>query len=150
MTLDNFAPRSAAERTAYVSAHLITMGACNTLAIANTLAETVRALRDASVSDVDRHPAVRGMIGQLSFLAGESLGPSSEALTIIDHYGTMRQDVSEGTFHAVVTRDAEALRRDGQAFHSARLYAERDGETLYEITFADDVVMLADLRDLDI
>ena len=94
MTLDNFAPRSAAERTAYVSAHLITMGACNTLAIANTLAETVRALRDASVADVDRHPAVVGIVGQLAYLTGQSLGPPSETLTLIDHFGTMRQDAS--------------------------------------------------------
>jgi hypothetical protein len=150
MTLDTYRPKTPAERKAFRDAHYVTMGACNTLAVATTLAETVRALRGAGVADVDRHPAVVGIVGQLAYLTGQSLGPPAETLTLIDHYGTMRQDVSEGTFHAVVTRDAEALRRDGQAFHSARLYAERDGETIYEITFADDVVMLADLRDLDI
>lgn len=151
MTLDTYRPKTPAEHKAYRDAHHVTMGACNTVAIANTLAETVKALRDAGVSDVDRHPAVVGMVGQLAFLTGQSLGPPSETLAVIDHFGTMRQDVGEGTFHAVVTRDAEALRRDGQAYRNARLYAERGDETIYEITFvADGVVMLADLRDLDI
>jgi predicted amino acid dehydrogenase len=70
------------------------MGACNTLAIAITIAETIRALRDAGVADVDRHPAVVGMTGQLAYLTGQSLGPPSETLTLIDHFGTMRQDAS--------------------------------------------------------
>ena len=93
-TLDTYAPTTQAEREAYVSAHYITMGACNTLAIANTLAETVKALRDAGVETPDRHPAVVGMVGQLAYLTGQSLGPPAETLTLIDHFGTLRQDAS--------------------------------------------------------
>ena len=94
MTLDTYAPKSAAERKAYRDAHYVTLGASNSLAIAHTLAETIKALRDAGVSTPDRHPPVIGMVGQLAFLTGQSLGPPSEALAIVDHFGTMHPEAS--------------------------------------------------------
>lgn len=55
------------------------------------------------------------------------------------------------TFHAITTRDAVALKRDGQEIVDAVYVSDdpRDG-ALYEVTFADGYVMLASLRDLDL
>lgn len=52
-------------------------GACNPSGIINSLALAVRELQPAQVS---RHPAIKIIIGQLSYLAGESAGPTADAI----------------------------------------------------------------------
>jgi len=57
-----------------------------------------------------------------------------------------------GTFHAVVTRDGEALSRDGSPYFDVNQVHEsnpRPGDgVLYEVQFADGLWMLA--RDADL
>lgn len=52
-------------------------GACNTLALLRSLGEAVGELQQHEVKD---HPAVKCILGQVSFLAGESIGPTTEVL----------------------------------------------------------------------
>lgn len=55
-----------------------------------------------------------------------------------------------GVFHAVSTRDGEALARDGQAFFAANQKGV-DGQDVdvYEVQFADGFWMLATANDLE-
>lgn len=55
-----------------------------------------------------------------------------------------------GTFHARVTRDGEAHRRDGQTFVLINELPNRDGSTSIEIMFEDGIWMLAEPGDLDL
>jgi hypothetical protein len=54
-----------------------------------------------------------------------------------------------GIFHAVSSRDAEALARDGQTFYALNLLESRGAETIAEIQFGDGVRMLAASDDLE-
>ena len=53
-------------------------GACNVHGIVNSLHEALRELQPMESSS---HPAVKVIIGQLSYLLGESIGPNAEAWT---------------------------------------------------------------------
>lgn len=52
-------------------------GACNVLAIATQLGRAVDGLTQTEVRD---HPATPIALGQLSFLVGEGIGPSEQAV----------------------------------------------------------------------
>jgi hypothetical protein len=52
-------------------------GACNSYALIRALGHGVEEL---TANEVKGHPAIKVILGQLSFLVGESLGPTSEAL----------------------------------------------------------------------
>jgi hypothetical protein len=52
-------------------------GACNSVAIIRYLSDATKELQPFEVKN---HPAVKIVLGQLSFLADESIGPSSEAM----------------------------------------------------------------------
>jgi hypothetical protein len=55
-----------------------------------------------------------------------------------------------GVFHAVSTRDGEALARDGQAFYAANPKGiDSRGIDVYELQFADGFWMLATANDLE-
>lgn len=55
-----------------------------------------------------------------------------------------------GTFHAHLTRDGEALRRDGQTYILVNdLGADDRGERLVEVMFEDGIWMLATFHDLE-
>lgn len=55
----------------------------------------------------------------------------------------------KGTFHAVSTRDGEALVRDGQEFYDINPRGtDHSGSGLFEIRFGDGVWMLATAEDL--
>lgn len=51
-------------------------GACNSYALIKHLGERVAELQ---FGEVRGHPAIKIILGQLSYLAGESLGPTYEA-----------------------------------------------------------------------
>jgi hypothetical protein len=83
----NLAPHlSHAERKAYRdAANIVDPGAVNVAGIANAIAETVTALRREdrlNAAAIDRHPAVRAMVGQLAYLTGEGLGSDQTAHVI--------------------------------------------------------------------
>ncbi|MBS42151.1 MAG: hypothetical protein CMH83_03010 [Nocardioides sp.] len=60
-------------------------------------------------------------------------------------------DGSAGIFRAIDTRDAAALRRDGQRFVDSRPLRSTSGhEMQFEVLFEDGIWMLAGLRDLDL
>ena len=52
-------------------------GACNGTAIVNSLAEALAQVPETG-SLINKHPAFVIVVGQLSFIAGSSLGPTSE------------------------------------------------------------------------
>ena len=52
-------------------------GACNSYALIRHLGESVNELQ---FGEVRGHPAIKVVLGQISYLCGESLGPSSEAI----------------------------------------------------------------------
>lgn len=55
----------------------------------------------------------------------------------------------QGVFHAVSTRDGEAVARDGQPYYRTNLKGEDHiGEAVYEIEFADGLWMLVTAADL--
>jgi hypothetical protein len=55
----------------------------------------------------------------------------------------------QGVFHAVSTRDGEAVARDGQPYFRTKLKGEDHvGEAVYEIEFADGLWMLVTAADL--
>ena len=53
-------------------------GACNSYALIGALAEAVK---DLEPWEVQKHPVVKVVLGQLTWLSKESIGPSAEALT---------------------------------------------------------------------
>jgi len=65
-------------------------GACNVYALVQSLAKAAAPL---SLGEIHQHPAVKVIIGQISFLLGESLGPTVEAL---DAYRTWRNPAPKG------------------------------------------------------
>jgi hypothetical protein len=68
------------ERKAYRdAANIVDPGAVNVAGIALVIAETVAALRKDGRTNVDRHPAIRAMVGQLAYLTGEGLGSDETA-----------------------------------------------------------------------
>jgi hypothetical protein len=84
-TLDN------AEAKAWRDAYgIAVIGASNTAAVARTIAETISALRHSDIDflqPVDRHPAVRAMVGHLAYLTGQGLGPTDTDLrAVIDRH----------------------------------------------------------------
>lgn len=54
-----------------------------------------------------------------------------------------------GIFRARITRDGEALRRDGETFLLLNELPNRDGSSSIEIMFEDGIWMLAEREDLD-
>lgn len=58
-------------------------GACNMGAIIRSFGRVIDELRS---DEVKHHPAVKIILGQLSFLCGESLGPTSEALQAFESW----------------------------------------------------------------
>lgn len=58
-------------------AHACNSGACNPAGLINSLPEAVR---EISPFEVKTHPAVKCIIGQISYLLGQSTGPTVEAL----------------------------------------------------------------------
>lgn len=59
-------------------------GACNVLAIAQRFAQATNGLSQPDVRD---HPATPIVLGQLSFLVGEGIGPSPQAIARWLAYG---------------------------------------------------------------
>ncbi len=52
-------------------------GACNPSGVIRSLAIAIGELPTSEIKD---HPAVKVILGQLTFLCGESIGPSQEAM----------------------------------------------------------------------
>lgn len=61
-------------------------GACNTGAIIRSAGRAVDELRS---DEVKHHPAIKIILGQVSFLVGESLGPTTEALHAFEQWRYM-------------------------------------------------------------
>lgn len=73
---------------------IFAQSACNSIALINALHRLLPRIKqdikektgqDYNTEAFNKHVLVRAYLGQLSFLAGESLGPSSETLNELDH-----------------------------------------------------------------
>jgi hypothetical protein len=69
-------PASKAPKLKELAAHCEN-GACNMYTLIHALDEAVSELRTEEIRD---HPAVKMILGQLTYLCGETLGPTSEAI----------------------------------------------------------------------
>lgn len=77
MTTTTLKPKSACPKLASL-AEACHNGACNSYALARSLAEALAELGPGPATT--EHPAYKIVLGQLSYLAGESCGPSPQAL----------------------------------------------------------------------
>lgn len=69
-------PKQECPRLADLAQHAMN-GACNPYALIHALAD---ALVEINPHEVKEHPAVRIVVGQISYLLGETLGPSDTAI----------------------------------------------------------------------
>lgn len=70
-------------------------GACNPSGIIRSLA---KAIDELDVSQISSHPAIKVILGQLSFLSDESLGPTPEAIEAYDMWRVWSEAPGNLTF----------------------------------------------------
>lgn len=70
-------------------------GACNPSGIIRSLA---KAIDELDVSQISSHPAIKVILGQLSYLSNESLGPTPEAIEEYDQWRVWSEAPNNLTF----------------------------------------------------
>jgi hypothetical protein len=84
-----------AEDRAWRAAYAVAwVGASNTAGVALSIHETIVSLRASGMpwADVDTHPAVRAMVGHLTYLTGRGLGPTMNDLATVREHGARLLD----------------------------------------------------------
>jgi hypothetical protein len=84
-----------AEDRAWRAAYAVAwVGASNTAGVALSIHGVIVDLRASGIAwaDVDRHPAVRAMVGHLTYLTGRGLGPTMDDLETVREHGARLLD----------------------------------------------------------